>query len=156
MARGRGRNLSYRGPKHRAADRVPAIFHGIGIIGFSNGGAGAVYAQEELCNRGIKVDVVLTAEPIPQGAAMFSPLTVLQRTKNTGRLDNYCQKVDAWLKGWEVKDADTNTEWDKSHLGDSHQHAEVAVKLWRDGKIRDFADAVPESRPHYIHQGPCK
>jgi hypothetical protein len=131
-------------------------YHGIGIFGFSNGGAGAVYAQEALCRRGIKVDVVLTADPIPQGPAMFNPFTVLQRTKNVRTFFNHYQRTDFWLKGWEVKAADVNLLWSADELEDGNEHVNLAERLADRSIITNVGISVPESRPYYIHEGPCK
>lgn len=144
-------------------------FHTIIALGWSNGGHAAIKFAKRLKDKGIKVDLGWTVDPVPQGLALLTGSSSLQKPSNTDRWINHYQTIGI-IKGHPVSGANANTQYKSSgfsrdpatlqpneadlnlrelhrnHIADPFSGAHIAI-VWIDATIESLKDEVRNVQP---------
>ena len=125
------------------------------IAGYSYGGSAAHHLAKLLLNKGIRVNAVVTVDPVPKiiedGIGLFG----FSKKPNVDDWYNFYQKVDEKtlfglpVRGHKVNNADSETEFIKgSFSGDSYKYAHIKITEHPTvlSEIRCLVGRVPDWR----------
>ena len=114
--------LRYQGPNG-------PVYSSLTVVGFSNGGSTAFSFSNRLAEKGVKVDLGISVDPIKSPTKVVLTLFVdkfisLKKPKNATRWVNYYQKNGTLLRGRSVATADVNVQ-----IKDVKGHLEITDRV---------------------------